>query len=350
MSSSLSTVLPMALENSRQGRAGAVLWPAAGTEVFDTGRLPLPEPLTEVAAYYWWVTWRRAERIPFRQEVLSHPVTHLTVEAAEGGVLLGLPVPAALVHGLVTRVFTVDLPVAGRVAGVAFDPGGLAALLGRGVRELTDVVVPAGPVLGRDVAPLTSRVLAEEDDEARRDAMADVLGALLAPRLADVRADERYRTVRRAVELMRSREHIALGPVAAALHVSERTLQRLFARYVGASPLWVLRRHRLQDAVAALARSRRASGCPRPTTGPAAGRRPGRRTSALRTYGRVRISAPSSVTRTMCSHCAVRPRSRVTAVQPSSHRSHSGLPRVSIGSMVKTMPGSITSSCSGAAS
>ena len=247
----------MGLEDPRQVDAasatrGAVLWPAAGTEVFDTGRLPLPEPLTEVAAYYWWVTWRRAERIPFRQEVLSHPVTHLTVEAAEGGVLLGLPVPAALVHGLVTRVFTVDLPVTGRVAGVAFHPGGLAALLGRGVRELTDVVVPAGPVLGRDVAPLTSRVLAEEDDEARRDAMADVLGALLAPRLADVRADERYRTVRRAVELMRSREHIALGPVAAALHVSERTLQRLFARYVGASPLWVLRRHRLQDAVAAL--------------------------------------------------------------------------------------------------
>src|SRR5690606_7561084 len=66
-----------------------------------------------------------------------------------------------------------------------------------------------------------------------------------------VRADERYRTVRRAVELMRSREHIALSPVATALHVSERTLQRLFARYVGACPLWGLRRHRLPDAVPA---------------------------------------------------------------------------------------------------
>lgn len=229
-----------------------MLWPAAGTEVFTTERLPLPEPLTEVAAYYWSVAWRRAERTPFRQEVLSHPVTHLTVEAAEGGVLHGLPVPAALVHGLVTRVFTVDLPVAGRVAGVAFHPGGLAALLGGGVRELTDAVVPAGPVLGRAVAPLTARVLAEADDEARRDVLADLLGGLITPRLADVRADEGYRTVRRAVELMRSREHITIGPVATALHVSERTLQRLFARYVGASPLWVLRRHRLQDAVAAL--------------------------------------------------------------------------------------------------
>ena len=33
-----------------------------------------------------------------------------------------------------------------------------------------------------------------------------------------------------------------------------RTLQRLFARYVGVSPKWVLRRYRLHEAAAALAR------------------------------------------------------------------------------------------------
>jgi AraC-like DNA-binding protein len=35
---------------------------------------------------------------------------------------------------------------------------------------------------------------------------------------------------------------------AAALHLSTRTLQRLFAEYVGVSPKWVLRRARLQEA------------------------------------------------------------------------------------------------------
>ncbi|PYG01734.1 transcriptional regulator, AraC family [Georgenia satyanarayanai] len=229
-----------------------MLWPAAGTDVFDSGRLPVPGPLGEVAAHYWWVTWRRAERVPFRQQVLSHPVTHLTVEAAEGGVLHGLPVPAALVHGLVTRVFTVDLPVAGRVAGLAFHPGGLAALLGRGVADLTGTVVPAREVLGDVVGPLTRDVLAEDDDAARRDVLAGHLSEVLAPRLDAVRADEGYRTVRDAVALMRRREHVTLATVAEQVHVSVRTLQRLFARYVGASPLWVLRRHRLQDAVAAL--------------------------------------------------------------------------------------------------
>jgi len=229
-----------------------VLWPAAGTRVFDSRRLDLPAPLDEVGAYFWSVTWRREERTPFRQEVLSHPLTHLTVEAAEGGVLHGLAVPAALVHGLVTRVFSVDLPVAGRVAGVAFHPGGLAALLGRGVPDLTDTVVPAGDVLPGDVAGLLGDVLAEEEDTARRDVLAAHLDRLLAPRLRQVRQDPGYRTVREAVRLMRVREHVALGPVAERLHISGRTLQRLFTHYVGASPLWVLRRHRLQDAVAAL--------------------------------------------------------------------------------------------------
>ncbi len=229
-----------------------MLWPAVGADVFDTGRLPLPEPLSEVAAYYWWVTWRRAERSPFRQQVLSHPVTHLTVEAAEGGMLHGLPVPAALVHGLVTRVFSVDLPVAGRVAGLAFHPGGLAALLGRGIGGLTDTVVPAREVMGDVVVGLARDVLAEDDDGARRDAVARHVSGVLAPRLELVRADAGYRTVREAVALMRRREHVTLPPVAEELHVSVRTLQRLFSRYVGASPLWVLRRHRLQDAVAAL--------------------------------------------------------------------------------------------------
>ena len=57
---------------------------------------------------------------------------------------------------------------------------------------------------------------------------------------------------------------------------------------------------------------------------------------------RVRISAPLSVTRMVCSNCADRLPSAVTTVQPSSHISHSWVPRLSMGSMVNVMPGSIT--------
>lgn len=229
-----------------------MLWPVAGKQVFDNGRLPVPAPLNEIVAYYWWVTWRHERPVPFRQQVLSNPVTHLTIEAAEGGMLHGRPTPAALVHGLVTEVFTVDLPVAGRVAGLAFHPGGLAALLNICVRELTNAVVDAAGIFGTGVTDLLTQVLRADDDDQRRDVMAAFVDARLQREAQRVRADAGYRTVREAVELMRSRQQVSLAPIAAQVHVSERTLQRLFARYVGASPLWVLRRHRLQDAVAAL--------------------------------------------------------------------------------------------------
>ena len=44
----------------------------------------------------------------------------------------------------------------------------------------------------------------------------------------------------------------------------------------------------------------------------------------------------------MCSNCADRLRSRVTAVQPSSSTFTSGRPAFTIGSMVKNMPGRST--------
>src|SRR5690606_8305236 len=100
--------------------------------------------------------------------------------------LHGVPVPAALVHGVVTRVFTVELPPAGRVSGVAFQPGGLAALLGTDAGELTDRVLPASTVLGPWCTGLARDVLDEPDEGRRRDLFVEHLGHVLAPRLEAV--------------------------------------------------------------------------------------------------------------------------------------------------------------------
>ena len=56
---------------------------------------------------------------------------------------------------------------------------------------------------------------------------------------------------------------------------------------------------------------------------------------------KVSTSAPSSLTSTVCSHCADRLRSLVTMVQPSGSSEMAALPALIIGSMVKIMPGSI---------
>lgn len=95
-------------------------------------------------------------------------------------------------------------------------------------------------------------MLAEPDEETRQHRLLTALGDVLAPELGRLADDTAYRTVREAVDLMRRREHTTLAPVAAHLHVSTRTLQRMFIRDVGVSPLAVLRRYRIQDAATAL--------------------------------------------------------------------------------------------------
>ena len=67
----------------------------------------------------------------------------------------------------------------------------------------------------------------------------------------------------------------------------------------------------------------------------------------LRSADVVRTSQPAAVTTSVCSNWAVRRRSTVTAVQPSSQRSCSHAPIVIIGSIVKVMPSSMIRSSRG---
>ncbi|MFC7406434.1 helix-turn-helix domain-containing protein [Georgenia alba] len=245
----------MGLAHSRQPRAvrrpAGVLWPAQGADVYRADRAAVTGPAALVVDHYWSVVWRCERVTPYRAQVLGDPVAHLTVEDAEGA-MHGHPMPSALVHGVVTEVFTVDLPVAGRVAGLAFRPGGLAALLETGIGDLTGRVVGASDLFGADVREVRDAVLAEPAEQVRQRILVDYVADRLLPRAQRVAEDRDYATVRTAVELMRAREQVTLAPVAAAVNVSPRTLQRLFRRYVGVSPTWVLRRYRLQDAARAI--------------------------------------------------------------------------------------------------
>src|SRR6476619_1978488 len=64
----------------------------------------------------------------------------------------------------------------------------------------------------------------------------------------------------------------------------------------------------------------------------------GYRRAATGTSLAVRIHAPPAVIATVCSKCADRLLSRVTAVQPSDSTFTAGLPAFTMGSIASTMP------------
>lgn len=232
----------MGLEHLRQlQRAGRILEPGRIEGRFEHGRVVTEGPLSEIVLHLWWVRWG-PHGDAFRQRVLSDPVIHLTFESGAGP-MHGFPTPAALVHGVVPEVFEVTLPSAGRVTGVAFQPGAFATAFDVDASALTGRIISAERLIGAGTAELRDVLVAEPEESVRR----EILGGHLLRRIgAGLIEDPSYRLIRRACELVDNGDFVRVEDLADAVHVSPRTLQRLFPRLVGVPPLWVIRRRRLQ--------------------------------------------------------------------------------------------------------
>jgi AraC-like DNA-binding protein len=227
------------------GPTSGLLRPAETAREADLRRdAPVSPVLAPFVERYWSVRWNRTGRPPHRSEVLSHPSVNLSVESGSEP-RFGHALPAVLVHGVTPRRFTIDLVGTGRVTAAKFRPGGWVALGGRLPGRAT--VAPLGAALGLDAARLLDAVLGVEDDDAR----AAVLDAVLAPLAPD--PPTAYLELLALLERMAAdRSLVRVEQVAMLGSMSTRSLQRLFAGYVGLSPKAVLARYRLQDAAATI--------------------------------------------------------------------------------------------------
>ena len=226
---------------------GLVRRPAT-VDAFTTRRHPAGEALAPWISYFWTVTWDRGDEGPLESTVISFPAMHLTVEWGEAGTVRhGHPMPATLVHGLITRVFRVELTGRGGVVGARFRADGFHAWTGVDAAGLTDSVVPAGDLLGPVVGSLHTGLGPD----------ADPAGPLerLRTELERTRPATEPTGMGPVVDLMAADPGLVrVDQVARSVALSERTLQRRFRREVGIGPKWVLSRFRLQEAALALER------------------------------------------------------------------------------------------------
>lgn len=183
---------------------------------------------------HWIVRWDLEGRAPHPQETLPHPCVNLVLERARSGVF-----------GVGTRKFEVLLEGRGQVVGAKFKPGAFQPFFRRSVSELTDRMRTIDEVFGEGGAALEESVLADEDD-ARQVAAVEAFLRRHAPA-----PDEGMNVVLRVVEIaLADREITTVEELTARAGLSERALQRMFRKYVGVSPKWVIQRFRLHEAVA----------------------------------------------------------------------------------------------------
>lgn len=206
-------------------------------------RLPPGSATDRYIEWYWAVGWDLRGKPPYRAEVLSYPSVNVTFERSEtrtGG----------FVNGVTTTKFIRELSGLGETFGIRFRAGGFGAFTGLDVGSFRDRAVPLAEVLP-DAGDLTERVLDAPTVEGRR--------RVVEQYLADHPAieDPTYRLVLRIIDAMAADQELTrVDHIAERFGVPARTLQRMFRRYVGAGPKWVLRRYRLQDGADLLARGR----------------------------------------------------------------------------------------------
>jgi AraC-like DNA-binding protein len=188
---------------------------------------------------YWSLRWELPAGTSYLSSTLPHPACNLS---AEHGIRRdGVGDDPLVVTGVVTHRFDVTIRDAGWVYAAKFRPGGLAALTGARARELRDVTVPASSVL--DETSITAlRDLATIDDGQQL--FDDVLGRVATSPDAD------YLLLLDVIAAMLAdRSLLRVADVERECGLGARTLQRLFERYVGVSPKWVLSRYRMHDVV-----------------------------------------------------------------------------------------------------
>lgn len=191
---------------------------------------------------YWSLRWELPPGTSYVSSTLPHPACNLSVE--RGFLREAVGDDPVVVTGVVTRRFDVTVRDAGWVYAAKFRPGGLAALTGVHARALRDATVQASEVFDE----ATTDALRGLGPEVSGDECRHRVDAALS-RLATT-PDDDYRLLLDVIAAMlNDRSLLRVAQVEEHCSVGTRALQRLFARYVGVTPKWVLSRYRMHDVV-----------------------------------------------------------------------------------------------------
>ncbi|CAN5912322.1 helix-turn-helix domain-containing protein [soil metagenome] len=217
----------------RIGKPRGVLNPREAEEKFRLSRHLPSRDLEFFVERYWIVEWDLRDQEPYLQETLPHPAVNLVIEKG-----------ASKVYGVVSSgKFAYLLTGNGRVFGVKFRPGAFYPFLKSPVSSLTDDSISLSEVFGTEGEALETTILSSGEDAE----MVESLEAFIRERLPD--RDENVTVINRIVDCVISdRDILRVDDLARRFDLTVRTLQRIFDRYVGVSPKWVICRYRLQEA------------------------------------------------------------------------------------------------------
>lgn len=215
------------MKNTTDGRG--VLYP---TKLPTFHREPAPEDLEMLIRWFWIPRWDLGAGRTSRQRLLPFPASNLVVES--DGVSLSGPTSGSSHR---------DLQGRGWAVGALLRPAGIAALHSDPQLIRDEEVRFDAPSLHAAVSKAMEHVdkaagnqaaVAAFSGWARKSLVLPDEAALLANAMEDIIASDH--------------SIVRVDQLAHQLHCSPRSVQRLAQRYIGLTPLAMIRRYRLQEA------------------------------------------------------------------------------------------------------
>ncbi|MBD8499203.1 helix-turn-helix domain-containing protein [Paenibacillus arenosi] len=216
-----------------------ILHSKIGEQTYALTRFQPSPKLSPFVQHYWVVQWDVRETAPYLQQVLSHPNVNLIVER-----------DIARIYGVSRTTSTRLIEDHGWVVGVKFKPGGFYPFWHKPISELTDHSISFEDVFGEDDSSLRAAIFAMESLESAVQLVESRLAAVIE-RLPGIDSDMLL-VSELVANIQADRSMMKVDDVVQRTGMHIRKLQRLFDRYVGVSPKWVIQRYRLHEAAASM--------------------------------------------------------------------------------------------------
>lgn len=229
----------MVKRKTNNGTRG-IVHAAVGQDKFTLSQFEPGLLLRPFVERYWVVRFALPPGAAHTQTVLSYPNVNLAFEHDRMG-------RHAWIYGIPSRPFVRELRGEGRVLGIKFRAGGFYPFWRQDIADLTGTTVAAAALLSSDTDRWMHDILDANDDAGMASRAESMLLARLPSR--DEQAELAADIVRQVIE---DREIIRVEQMSELSGLSIRQLQRLFRKYIGVTPKWIIKRFRLQEVAARL--------------------------------------------------------------------------------------------------
>ena len=193
--------------------------------------------LAEYVEHYWSVTWDLRGKEPYRAETLPHPSVHMVF--GSGG--------SATVGGPSTAKFSRLLEGTGGVFAAKFTPAGFHPFFGDSMSRLANRTLEIESIFSEMRRDLVREISLRTSDEHRIPLLEKFLHSF------NPASDPNVVAINRIVYAIAADRNILRVDDLVERHIGLRSLQRMFSKYVGVSPKWVIQRYRLHEAAEQLA-------------------------------------------------------------------------------------------------